>query len=80
VCFLIEKNKVSIIFIIFAYINKNLNMKTKTCNKALHKLSPLTDKEINGVKMGDGSIDKTTIIGRKGDSVCTKCGKVFRKA
>lgn len=52
----------------------------KTCKRALHKLSPLTDKEINGVKMKNGSIDRTTIIGKKGDSVCTKCGKVFRKA
>ncbi len=51
----------------------------KTCKRALHKLSPLTDKEINGVKMKNGTIDKSTIIGRKGDSVCTKCGKVFRK-
>jgi len=57
-------------------------MKTKktTCKKALHKLSPLTDKEINGVKMTDGSIDKSTVIGKKGDKVCTECGKVFRKA
>ena len=57
-------------------------MKTKktTCKKALHKLSPFTDKEINGVKMTDGSIDKSTVIGKKGDKVCTECGKVFRKA
>ena len=55
-------------------------MKTKTCKKASHKLSPLTDKEINGVKMTDGTIDKSTVIAKKGDSVCTKCGKVFRKA
>lgn len=52
----------------------------KTCKKALHKLSPLTNKEINGMNKTDGSIDKSTIIGKKGDSVCTKCGKVFRKA
>lgn len=55
-------------------------MKKKTCKNATHKLSPLTNKEINGVKMINGIIDRSTIIGRKEDSVCSKCGKVFRKA
>ena len=54
-------------------------MKKQTCKKALHKLSPLTFKEIMGVKRKDGTIDRSTIIGKMGDEVCTKCGKVFRR-
>ena len=53
-------------------------MTHQTCRNAKHKLSPLTEQEINGVKMADGTIDTSTIIGKKGDSVCVRCSKVFR--
>lgn len=54
-------------------------MKKQTCKNANHKLKNLLVKEIKGVKMKDGTIDRSPIIGKKGDRVCIKCGKVFRK-